>query len=395
MTQLWYNMDEVADYHPIVEATLNRAILDLGLSGLYEVKHHPPIPGSSIVPDFVVYLRNTSNPVFVVEVKRTKRDCNSERFWRQTRDYVNAFSSFWGNTGFKYYAITNCEQLITFCEREGPVWGCVLSENPYTDISFQPLGPNNAVSSINGLYESFKRIMSSVHNSDEPKWSETWPLIIRYFDAHYNNLKDYLHGNIDDIRLRDLVSYELLRILLYNYLKTYYENVNGSMTSAFRNMPEEMRSTADFKLQLNNIYERILLIDFEQIFQDHPDTINRLFPEKEDAVVFHYLSEFIRDVKRNIEDAFNENPSVTYFINLLKQNVYEHEEMHKEGKISTDYELASLLAELCISDPNAMILDIGTGTGVLSEAAYDRINLLSMRDLLNKSHNELLSQLSN
>ena len=83
MINLWYNSDEVADFHPLVEKALNDALVNVGYNNIAEVIHHPAIPNSTIIPDFAKKLKGSQRYVFIVEVKRTQRDVESQRYQRE------------------------------------------------------------------------------------------------------------------------------------------------------------------------------------------------------------------------------------------------------------------------------------------------------------------------
>ncbi len=64
MPQLWYNSDEVHDFHPLVEGALNNALLNCGYNNIAAVVHHPAIPNSTIIPDFAIRLISSQRYIF-------------------------------------------------------------------------------------------------------------------------------------------------------------------------------------------------------------------------------------------------------------------------------------------------------------------------------------------
>lgn len=391
MTELWYDMDEVKDFHPVIERVFKQAIYEAGYSEQLTVEHHPQVHGGE--PDFVLLLKELKRPVFVLEVKRTKADCDSLRFWAQTQNYVDTLSTKWAPDYFPYSGITNVERLITFCRREGPTWGCILSGNPYLDSEFDLPGPNNADEAISELLSGLKNVVDLIMQKERPKWAETWPLVIDSFKTNYESLRKYLKM-VDKGLERDVSSHELLRILLYGYLRELYKFNKSKYIQLFRRLPVGIFPPNRFALALLNTYRRVLELDFQQVFRDHPDENSRLLPERADITIMSCLNAVISSANSNLPEAIKENSMPSFFIKLIKDKIYAHEEMHKEGKITTDDELASVLAELCIDETDAQIIDIGTGIGALSSAAYDKIKQLSGSLKHKKSHNKILSQIS-
>jgi len=391
LTRLWYDMDEVEKFHPVVESALKRAVIEEGYDNELLVKHHLRIPGSG-EPDFVLLLKPTERPVFVLEVKRTKGDCDSHRFWSQTREYVETLSPLWAPSYQKYSAITNVERLILFCQRDGPVWGCASAGNPFVDTGFDPPAPDNADKAFSHFLAALRKIVRLVMQKERPNWADTWSLIVDSFATNYSSIRGFLRLD-NEIQERDVTSYELLRVVLYDYLKTLYDLRQSPNSQVFQVLPADIFPPTRFAKMLLNNYRRVLGLDFEQVFKDHPDQTIRLLPEKADITIMSHLNDFIKSVNRNAEEAIKENSLPSYFIRLINDKVYHREEMHREGKITTDDGLAAILAELCIETPNAKIMDVGTGIGALSCAAYDKVKELSESKGIQKSHNQILSQI--
>jgi len=391
MTKLWYDMDEVNDFHPVVEDALKKAILEAGFVEQLMVKHHPQIVEHK-EPDFVLLLRDTNRPVLVLEVKRTKSDCDSHRFWSQTQDYVDALSNSWAPGYYKYSAITNVERLIVFCRREGPVWGSALAGNPYADTEFDPPKPSNADRSVLEFISSLQKLLRIVMSREKPQWADTWKLVVDSFKTNYDSIRQGLRLN-NEILERDVTSYELLRIVIYDYLKELYESQESANSQVFQILPVDIYPPTRFANALLNTYRRVLSLDFDRVFRDHPDQKFRLLPERANATTMSYLNDFIKSANKNLAEAIKENSLPSYFVKSIYEEVYDREEMHKEGKINTDDELASLLAELCIERADSRVIDVGTGIGVLSCAAYDKIKQLSASLNREKAHNQILSQI--
>lgn len=64
-----YTDSEVRTFHPLCEKALTQAIAALGLSSIYEAKHH--VYTGSLEMDYVVINKTTGKYLCVIEVKRT------------------------------------------------------------------------------------------------------------------------------------------------------------------------------------------------------------------------------------------------------------------------------------------------------------------------------------
>ena len=148
MVNLWYNSDEVADFHPLVETALNNALVNCSYNKIAEVVHHPSIPNSTIIPDFAIRLIASQRYIFIVEVKRTQRDVESQRYQNQSRSYVTDFGPHWEPNYHKYFCVTNIERLVLFADRNGvPLTSCLLKGNPRQHTLFNPVN-HDATASV-------------------------------------------------------------------------------------------------------------------------------------------------------------------------------------------------------------------------------------------------------
>ena len=390
MQILWYNSDEVNDFHPVIERALNNALSLNGFDNMAEVIHHPSIPNSSIIPDFGIRLKSSKRWVFIIEVKRTKRDVDSLRCQNQSRSYVIEFGPHWEPNFYKYFCITNVEKLIMFADRPGPITTCILKGNPFTDSSFDPLS-HDATNAENQLTNTYNLILQLIFNQTPPDWDNNWQPIIDQFYSTYNSLKSTLMFT-DDIN-KELTLFELFRLLVYSYLKEYYTQIDSINVSYFRNFPPNTANMQQFKSNLSNNFDRIVQLDFKQIFSNHPDQNQRIFPENFDSTIYMYFKTLIHCFNSYGYNAVVDNNSPSYVFNLLTSQIYERDELHKKGKIMSDNELSLLLAELTIDSPDDNVLDPCCGDGALLDAAYDRLNYLALSSNSNKSHDDLLNQI--
>ncbi|RFS22704.1 hypothetical protein DVR12_12995 [Chitinophaga silvatica] len=385
MPQLWYNYDEVADFHPLVEQALQNALVNKGYNNIAEIVHHPSIPNSSITPDFAIRLKSNHHYIFICEVKRTERDVESQRYQNQTRSYVTDAGPHWAVGYHKYFCITNIERLILLADRNGPLMSCVLRNNPIQNPKFNP-ATHDATDAVAGLQNAFETILPVIFNRTNPDWDNNWEHIIETFHSNYIGLKSTLHGN------SELPLYELFRLLAYAYLKDYYQQRNSPNSAYFRNFPTAGTSLSDFIRILSTNYTRIMQLDFRQIFSDHPSQNQRIFPNNLTDQQLQYFKNLIQCLINYNSHAVANNDSPSYFFNLLTSGIYDRDEMHSEGKIMSDSELSNLLAALCIDSDTARVLDPGCGDGALLDAAYDQISLIASTANRVKSHNEILSQ---
>lgn len=391
MINLWYNSDEVADFHPLVEKALNDALVSGGYNNIAEVIHHPAIPNSTIIPDFAIKLKASQRYVFIVEVKRTQRDVESQRYQNQSRSYVTDFGPHWEPNYHKYFCVTNIERLVLFADRNGvPLTSCLLKGNPRQHSLFNPVN-HDATASVAELQATFGNILPNIFNRVPPDWDNNWQLVIESFHNNYVALNNLL-GYPEAVK-RELTLYELFRLLAYAYLKDYFTQTANPNAAYFHNYPPNNATLSQFTNNLSNNYNRIIQLDFQQIFTDHPNQGQRLFPNNFTVNYLQYFRDLIQCFIQHNANAVANNPSPSYVFNLLTSKIYVREELHSKGKVMSDAELSNLLAALCIDSPNAKVLDPGCGDGALLDAAYDQISLLAATANQAKTHNQILNQI--
>jgi type I restriction-modification system DNA methylase subunit len=392
MSEIWYNSDEVAIFQPAVEAALNRALVNCGYNNIAEVVHNANVPNSSTIPDCGIRLIGSQRYIFIVEVKRTQRDVESQRYQNQARSYVTDFGPHWEPGYHKYFCVTNIERLILLADRHGvPLTSCVVKNNPYQNPLFNPVD-HNADAAIAGLQLSFEAILPLVFNRIAPEWENNWDLVIDSFHTNYIALKNSL-GYSEAVR-KELTLYELFRLLAYAYLKDYYTQTGNPNAAHFRNYPGPNLTLAQFSQNLSNNYNRIIQLDFRQIFSDHPNQGQRIFPDNFTENYLQYFRDLIQCFIQHNSDAVADNSSPSYVFNLLTSKIYDKDELHRKGKIMSDAELSNVLAILCIDSHEAHVLDPGCGDGALLDAAYDQIRYLATSENDVISHNQILSQIA-
>jgi methylase of polypeptide subunit release factors len=391
MINLWYNSDEVTGFHPVVENAIKNAITNCGFDSVMELVHHPAIPNSTIIPDFAIKLKSSNRYIFVIEVKKTARDVTSQRFQNQSRSYVSDFSPYWEPNYPKYFCLTNIEELILFAERQGPISTCILKGNPKSHTSFNPQNRDATQTSIE-FQATFEQILQIIYNRTQPDWDNNWQPIIDTFVQNYQSVSNSLTLNKD---LADEVTlYEFFRLLAFAYLKDYYNQTSNPNQSFFRTFPLANDNLQTFITKLANNYNRVLQLDFNQVFSNHPNSNDRIFPENLSASIIQYFKNTIQALNSYSSQAVSDNPLPEYIFNLLTSKVYDKNTLHKKGKIMSDTELSILLATVTIENENSTVIDPCSGDGALLDAAYDFLNILNLSSAITKSHNQLLNQVS-
>tara|TARA_R110002051_G_scaffold317945_1_gene399665 strand:- start:1269 stop:4019 length:2751 start_codon:yes stop_codon:yes gene_type:complete len=391
MINLWYNSDEVTGFHPVVETAINNAITNCGYDSLLELEHHPTIPNSTIIPDFAIKLKASNRYIFVIEVKKTARDVTSQRFQNQSRSYVSDFSPYWEPNYPKYFCLTNIEELILFADRQGPISTCILKGNPKSHTRFNPQTRDATQTSID-FQATFEQLLPIIYNRIQPDWDNNWQPII---DTFYQNYKSVSNGLSHSKEIADELSlYEFFRLLAFTYLKDYYNQTNNPNQSYFRSFPSQNDNLQTFTNRLSNNYSRVLQLDFNQVFSNHPNSTDRIFPENFSAVIIQYFKNTIQALNTYGFQAVSDNPLPEYIFNLLTSKVYDKETLHKKGKIMSDTELSILLSIVTIDSPSSSILDPCSGDGALLDAAYDYLNILNLTNGNTLTHNQLLNQIN-
>lgn len=392
MINLWYNSDEVTGFHPVVETAIKNAIINCGYDSLLELVHHPSIPNSTIIPDFAIKLKFSNRYIFVIEVKKTARDVTSQRFQNQSRSYVSDFSPYWEPNYPKYFCLTNIEDLILFADRQGPISTCILKGNPKSHTRFNPQTRDATQTGVE-FQATFEQLLPIIYNRTQPDWDNNWAPIINSFYQNFQSVSSSLSYSKE---LSDELSlYELFRLLAFTYLKDYYNQTSNPNQSYFRTFPPDSDSLQNFTNKLSNNYNRVLQLDFNQVFSNHPNSTDRIFPENFSSSIFQYFKNTIQILNNFGSQAVSDNPLPEYIFNLLTSKVYDKQTLHKKGKIMSDTELSILLATLTIENIDSIVIDPCSGDGALLDAAYDYLNIFNLSiNGIAKSHNQLLNQVS-
>ena len=359
---------------------------------MLELEHHPSIPNSTIIPDFAIKLKATNRYIFVIEVKKTARDVSSQRYQEQSRSYVSNFSPYWEPGCPLYFCLTNIEELILFADRQGPISTCILKGNPKSHTRFNAQTHDATQTSLE-FQATFEQLLPIIYNRTQPDWDNNWEPIIDSFYQNFQSVSSSLSHSKD---LADELSlYELFRLLAFTYLKDYYNQTSNPNQSYFRTFPPDSDSLQNFTSKLSNNYTRVLQLDFNQVFSNHPNSTDRIFPENFSSSILQYFKNTIQALNNFGSQAVSDNPLPEYIFNLLTSKVYDKKTLHKKGKIMSDTELSILLATVTIENTDSLVIDPCSGDGALLDAAYDYLNILNLSNNgVAKSHNQLLNQVS-
>ena len=392
MINLWYNSDEVTGFHPVVAAAINNAIRNCGYDSFLELEHHPSIPNSTIIPDFAIKLKSSNRYIFVIEVKKTARDVSSQRYQEQSRSYVSNISPYWEPNYPLYFCLTNIEELILFADRQGPISTCILKGNPKSHTRFNAQTRDATQTSVE-FQATFEQLLPIIYNRTQPDWNNNWEPIIDSFYQNFQSVSSSLSHSKD---LSDELSlYELFRLLAFTYLKDYYNQTSNSNRSYFRAFPLNSDNLQNFTRKLSNNYNNVLQLDFNQVFSNHPNSVDRIFPENFSSSILQYFKNTIQALNSFGSQAVSDNPLPEYIFNLLTSKVYDKTTLHKKGKVMSDTELSILLSTVTIENADSIVIDPCSGDGALLDAAYDYLNILNLSNNgVAKSHNQLLNQVS-
>lgn len=389
MPQIWYTSEEVRDFHPHVKLALENAIASLGKTNEIEVKHHGTIPGTTTEFDFALRLKSTSHYILIVEVKRTKAAVNSGRFADQARSYATNLAPNWETTYHPYFVLTNIERSAFFCDRNGTISSCVLAGSPIDHADFDPI-THDATTAIQNFEQSITQFLAAVFSKAIPIWNDEWSGIIDVFVREHQSVKNRL--SFDEITNRELSLFEFLRLTLYSFLDRYYQYKNSTNQSFFHQLPRSTRLSL-FKSDLEHNFQSILNLDFKQVFENHPANTKRIFPEHINTAIHANFLSLIQALRINAPNAIIQNSSPTYFFNLLQTKIYDKSELHKEGKIMSDSELANMLSYLLIQNHSVNVIDPCSGDAAFLDSSYDRLSILASSNGTILTHNDILSQL--
>lgn len=352
-----YSDSEVRVFHPICENALNQAISALGLSAIYEAKHH--IYTGSLEMDYVVVNKRTGKYLCVVEVKRTPSDVQSTRYQIQAQSYVQENLS--KNLNEKpFYVITNLEKLISFRYNSSKpsVYQQILQPGLENICNFTV---DDEPTITRKLAAVFQRVLDNFIND---RYTELTTLddFLTYMKTVLSNNKQWKSS---------------MAVLMYEYLR-------GAFHAVHKSNPTITYNVSKFKGDVQQICIEANKVDFDGIFSYN---------------AANYLPRIIL-AGRLLSDIYSygeANVSGDAIADALHSMISEP---HKhEGEVATDLELANLVSTVAkmvngnISNGKT-IFDPAAGSGNLISSAINVFGVKGNQIMANDVNSRLLELLS-
>ena len=392
--KLWYGSDEVKEFHPVIKLLINEILINNDLNNKYQVKHHSGEHTSGI-PDFVMIQKNTSDYILVIEVKKTPSDVLSKESGKQAMDYAKELRLRWKTNCPVYFCVTNIEYTQLYCLRDGntSLIGCLQEGSPFI------AGDLSEARTYLKFKDIFSNIIKMIDSRTAPKYSSYLDTISESFNYSFYTIATILDVNLQRISnyidanelQRQNILYELLRFCFYYYIKDFYDLNNSKLKSNFESFNISLSTTSEGLIEATNKkFSKAKEIDFVDILSDN-EYKRSILSDKilNDSNLLEIFINYIRTLENNSLEGIRKNSDVLNYISLITSQIYDKEQMHKQGKIMSDEILSTLLAQLTIDDPNSKILDPCSGDGNLLLASYNYLKEIDP----NKNHNQLLDQL--
>ncbi len=347
-----YSDSEVAKFHPICEAVLNRALTLLGKSTQYRVLHHQYT--GPLEMDFVIQNILTGKYFCVIEVKRTPADIHSARYQYQALSYVQMNANV---NEEPFYVLTNLEYAFSFrYDSTRPrVFQQILKPGLFHIDDFST---STEESFLDNLTEFFRTLLSRFFNNDYE-----YSVTLEEFATHMEHIKN---------NSRQWKSH--LAVLLYEYIR-------GAFTFLHRN---ELHDIRIFGNDVSRICEEAAAVNFKDIFN-----------YSENDFEPHY--DISNSMLSNLYDLGNQNVSGDSVSTILHQIVsFGHEH---EGEVPTDLELGRIVAILAkhscgeLSETD-LVCDPAAGSGNLISSAVEILHLTPNQIVANDYNSRLLELLS-
>jgi BpuSI N-terminal domain/N-6 DNA Methylase len=397
MPWLDYTDGEVNDFHPVFHEGALDALRVMGRDSDLAWKHHNRTPGNRLVPDFVLLEKKSGRWLLTIEIKRSRSSIFRTNNQVQAKTYAEHNARDYRAGSPKYFAISNLEETLLFALKNGsPPKECLLKDGHYFVGRFEEI---DEATFRNTLSKRIIEICERVLAPERPEFDEVWPRIlsdlVQYADRLIDpaTLQEPSTPNWQTVRGYFCHEYQkdASRIFLLRCL--FAEFINGILTryhhpDASRLIPILAAPATTIGSLVATSFARIREIEFDTIFEDvFLDDYRRLSPKvNRDA-----LAEYIRAIVNKpaaIRDLAMSRLDTEQLLDGLLHATHPGEELDNKGKVTTDPELASLLAHLTISRPTDRVIDPCSGDGALLEAAYDRLEHFGL------DHNTILSRIS-
>lgn len=396
MAWLNYTDDEVADFHPVFGEAAADALKSLGRDSDLEWKHHNRSPGNRLVPDFILREKTSGRWLLSFEIKRSRASLFRTNNQVQAKAYAEHNAGDYRAGTPKYFAISNLEETLLFALKNGsPPKECLLKDGNYLAGSFED-DPKARFRAC--LRDKIVEICERVLTTGAPEYDDVWPRIltnlIQYADRilDISTLEEPSTPDWEAVRGYFCHDYQqdVSRIFLLRCL--FAEFINGTLGK--HDHPEvgrliPLRDTPANKIGdlVATVFARLREIEFEPMFEDvFLNDYRKLSPRTNREALAEYVHSIVTrpSVIRELAMTRLDNEQL---LDGLLDATHPGEELDNRGKVTTDPELASLLAHFTISSPEITVIDPCSGDGALLEAAYDRFAELGL------NHNAILSRI--
>lgn len=347
-----YSDSEVANFHPVCETALNRALVSLGKNTQYRVLHHQHT--GKLEMDFVIQNILTGKYFCVIEVKRTPADIHSARYQYQALSYVQMNANI---NEEPFYILTNLEYAFSFrYDSTRPrVFQQILKPGLFHIDDFSA---STEESFTNNLSEFFRNLLADFFNNNF-EYSVTLEEFATHMEQIKNNSKQWKSH---------------LAVLLYEYIR-------GAFTFLHRNVLHDIRI---FGNDVPKICEEAAAVNFKDIFN---------YSENEFEPHYNISNSMLS----NLYDLGNQNISGDSLSAILHQIVsFGHEH---DGEVPTDLELGRFVAILAkhscseLSETD-LVCDPAAGSGNLISSAIEILHLTPKQIIVNDYNSKLLELLS-
>jgi hypothetical protein len=398
-------------YQKQIKIKLETALEEMGLRD-YWIKWDPYENRGDL---FV--MNNAGREILVIEVKKTKQDVTSPRFWDQARRYV-LNSRNWQPDAPKIFCITNAELIYTFCLRPDftHIKYCLLENGRVDNGQFGPNGEADEV--LNQFKESIKKVLEISLLRVPISYDQNWYPVLEKFRVELNSLTRDLKNSLsqlftdNDFRRR----FEEWAQLLYPYYSqserknAISEQISASMLfkalcyeiiryliidiplDRLRNIrlnPITDIDNAQLAEALAELYTDIIRIDYHKIFES--DDLSDTITLSQAGVAS--LSSFIMSLNL-VGEARQEISDPDFLIASLVDTLILPHERHETGLTIEHRRMVELLTHICIRNPDDRVIDIAAGTCAILVGVYDRLKELKMITNTPYDHQVLLGQLT-
>ena len=386
MSWLNYAQDEVRSFHPEFESAANEALRIVGLGHIYEWIHHLRTPGSTVIPDFVLQRKSGHQWLLAFEMKRRPEAVQSTRNQIQAKGYAETNKFLYAPTAPKYFAISNLETSILFAlNRDRPPRECRIQGGSFISGNFSI---DSKTSHRSRFISDLIQMINVVVNVMNPEFETVWLAILEEFKAYSDNLP-----SVSEIYLaepstpfwnlvREFFGASLpldssrvffLRCLMAEYLRGSLIKHSHPRASLLPPL-----NSSQIPSSISNAIDVLRQIDFDTLFDS---SASKIYRNLANAHVKQLLSQYVQSITgptHRIVDLARDRIDSSELLDSVLSTIYPVETQDDLGKVTTDPELAALLAYVTITEPVKYVLDPCCGDGMLLAAAYDRLITLGL-----------------